>query len=418
MAGLTAEEVVSGLKIEKGRAVVGNGWGLSAGTMPPDGPDFLKEDVLRGICRDLTLNAAATGALTGIARRVREDELLRALAWHLHHCVYLNPDFRSDYDTEWPDLDGALGEDAERFYALVIVSNQPRLKVLYRERGIPDDVAGDTLESVIWTLNREKKPGRFHRSETHWRSFFLRGDIFRLGRLQFQYGLFDLGVRVFRHRTNGTVLALSEDGLRYRADGGAAEYDWTDEPDNWTSKLVETDREIVGNPIHPDGRALQKEVRLPKSDWAQVLGGGEPMLAIHIPGEGKLEHEKCGESFRRALEFFPRHFPDRPFQGFDCHCWIFDRQMRDFVPSSSNMLRMQREVYICPAAMGAGNLPHHILDGVPEDLSKVPRNTGFQRALVDFLAGGGKLRPIGGSWFLLKEDVDWGGEVYLRQDAV
>lgn len=171
---------------------------------------------------------------------------------------------------------------------MVVVSNRPRWKELCRERAIPPEIIDHTLADFIASLNDEKAPGRFHPSETR---------------------------RAFRHGKNGNVPAISGGGIRYRADGGAAEYDWRDEPDTWTSKVTETDREVSGNPLHPEGRALGKEVRLAKDEWTEVPGEGDPMLAIHIPG-------------------------------------------------------------------------------------------------------GGELRPIGGACFLLKEDFNWGGEVYLRQDIV
>ena len=65
--------------------------------------------------------------------------------------------------------------------------------------------------------------------------------------------------------------------------------------------------------------------------------------------------------------------------------------------------------------MRSDHLLDRVFDGVPEDLTHAPRNTTLQRALLDHVLGGQKLRPIGGGCFLLPEDLNWGAQVYRRQ---
>jgi len=72
-------------------------------------------------------------------------------------------------------------------------------------------------------------------------------------------------------------------------------------------------------------------------------------------------------------------------------------------------------MYLLPHETYDSQLADVILGGMPEDLSKAPRNTSLQRALLDFLAGGGRLHASAGAGFILPEDLRWGEQVYLRQ---
>jgi hypothetical protein len=136
---------------------------------------------------------------------------------------------------------------------------------------------------------------------------------------------------------------------------------------------------------------------------------------VHIPAGGPLDHGECGESLRRAREFFPRHFPDRPFAAFCCGSWLLDAELQRFLPETANIVRLQRECYLIPVASSPKYLLRNIFGQAPEDLRTAPRRTALQRNVLDFLAGGQALRPTGGACFLLPEDLDWGSQVYLRK---
>ena len=88
-----------------------------------------------------------------------------------------------------------------------------------------------------------------------------------------------------------------------------------EDPHAWTSELTETATHIIGNPIHPNGHAQRQPVSLSRSHWDCVLTEGDPILEIHIPEDGPMEFENCGDSLRHVADFFPKHFPDRPLQS-------------------------------------------------------------------------------------------------------
>ena len=128
-----------------------------------------------------------------------------------------------------------------------------------------------------------------------------------------------------------------------------------------------------------------------------------------------MAHDACGESVREALRFFPKYFPDKPFVAICCNSWLLNGQIEDLMPPNSNIVRFQREFYLHPIGMDGNVLLNAVFQRIPPNVAEAPRDTGFQRAIVDHVRGGGKLIPRAGGCFLLREDINWGSEVYRRQ---
>ncbi|MFW6156570.1 MAG: hypothetical protein ACOC7J_04565, partial [Armatimonadota bacterium] len=225
-------------------------------------------------------------------------------------------------------------------------------------------------------------------------------------------------IRVFRHGETGQVLALSEAGVRFRADGQRLR-EGDDPEGSWEAQLAITDEAAQGNPIDPRGYALTEQIRLPLAEWEQVLAPGDPVLHLHIPGGEPMSYDRCGEAFEQALEFFPRHFPDYQFNAFMCGSWLLNTALQKLAKPSSNIVRFQREVYLFPIGLSDDSLASALFGGLrrklPEDLSEYPRETSLQRAYLDAVEAG-EYEAGGGGCFLLPEDVDWGSQVYLTQE--
>jgi len=227
-------------------------------------------------------------------------------------------------------------------------------------------------------------------------------------------GVFRGGLRAFRHRTQRTVLALCESGQRYRADGQRDGAGRVEDPEGaWESVLRTEGDEIVGQPILPVGRACRETVRLPAAEWRQALAPGDPVLEIHIPAGPPMDYAACAVSIRRAIEFFPRHFPDRPFVAFVCSSWILDAQFEALLPPTSNLVRFQKEVYLYPVRSSGDSTLETVFGSVCRDPAALPRETTMQRAFARHLEQGGHFR--GGGCFLFPCDFRWGSRFYRRQ---
>lgn len=382
----------------------------------PDPIPFLEPEYVDWACSQAHLSPEMTLAAQSAASRVVADPAPRALAWYWHAKLFSAGEPRA-VPRGWPLLTEAMGKDAGMFNVLVLLSGTLRVLEIHRERGIPQDVTEATILDLrlqLETLDYSHEYGHWGISPwiLGWLLLHWRGDLVRLGRLQFATSTFGARLRAYRQRETGEVVALSESGVRYRSDGqvdGAGGV--FDATGAWTSALEEGDEGIRGNPITPWGDALAEPVVLPGKEWEQALAPGDPILDIHIPTGPPMDYDQCGESIRRALDFFPKHFPDRPFVGFACYSWILDSQFEELLPASSNLVRFQREVYLYPVADGDGVVGTVFGRGLtPEDLPGFPRNTTMQKAFAAHLESGGHFR--GGGCFLLKEDVDWGSACY------
>ena len=235
-----------------------------------------------------------------------------------------------------------------------------------------------------------------------------------MGRLQFVPTPFFGELRAFRHRATGAVVALADAGVRFRRDG---QYDGSggihDEAGAWTAAADDTDAEFVGCPITPRGRATPRQVRLPKAEWRQELQRDDSVLAIHIPPGAPMAFDACGDSICTAAEFFPKHFPDRPFRAFACGSWVLDVQFEDLLPTTSNLVRFQKEVYLFPTVGGTGEMPWQTKLRKPRSGETPAKMTTMQRAFYKHVEKGGRFH--GGGCFLFPQDLKWGAQVYRSQ---
>ncbi|MBI3945211.1 MAG: DUF5596 domain-containing protein [Armatimonadetes bacterium] len=410
---------LAALGIPDAEPVFAPDWERHLREIPQGSLPFLAPDCVATACRAAFIPEERTAEILAAARRVAADPAASALAWHCHAALF-RPGEPRPRTGAWPMLTAALGRDAGLFYILVLLSGTPQAQAVHRARAIPPDIARETLRDLNLYCETEDYPlltGDWGLSTRvlggimqHWR-----GDLYRLGRLQFVPGSFSNGLRAFRHRGSGAVVALSEEGVRYRADGqlqgtGGGE----DRGGAWTATLALSDSEIRGHPIASWGCALRETVTLAAAEWQPALAPGDGVLHVHISGGSPMDYDSCGDSLRRALDFFPRYFPDRPFVGFCCRSWVLDNQFERLLPPSSNLVRFQQEVYLFPLLSGGAATIEAVFGFglTPDDRERFPRRTRMQQAFARHLDAGGHFRS--GGCFLLKEDLDWGSRRYRR----
>ncbi|MBN1671519.1 MAG: DUF5596 domain-containing protein [Kiritimatiellae bacterium] len=408
------------LGIEDAADVFREDWDAIQQTLPAGGPPFLQPEQIARDCETVLLPADMAQAVAAAAQRVAANDALSALAWYCHCRLFgerpVRPEFKS-----WPLPTHALDRDAGLFYVLVLLSGIPSMQRIHREREIPADVIRDTVADLKRCLETEDyflRTGHWGISQNifGWLMHSWRGDLYHLGRLQFKHGPFTGRLRAFRHRRARAVLALAEDGVAFRADGQMDVAGQEGAPDGWTSTLEISDTAIAGFPIDPRGFAVHRRLRLPASEWEPALLPNDRILEIHIPaGPPPMDYDACGESLRRALAFFPKYFPDRPFKAFVCSSWILDPQFEALLKPESNLVRFQKEVYLYPLRGGGTTMIWQVFGLRVKDIRSAPRKTSMQRALAEHVEKGGRFRS--GGCFLFPADFNWGAQVY-RTDAV
>jgi hypothetical protein len=151
-------------------------------------------------------------------------------------------------------------------------------------------------------------------------------------------------------------------------------------------------------------RALHGTPGLRKDWWVELAFSGrlfelgrlqfEPRrtcLAIHIPESGPLTPEAVDASLARAREVFPE------YTEACCTSWLLDPQLREYLPSTSNILRFQ-ERFEPTGERGVDDarVVEFVFHTLEPDLDALPRETTLQRAVIDHLRSGGHWHYVAG----------------------
>lgn len=389
------------------------GWQAGGAEMPSPVPDFVEDGNWLDSMRYAGFDDSHLPEIAGMALQVREDSLLLRLIWQAYWRVYL--DKAKKPIKGWPTLDGFLGERSGLFYFLVALAGIPLVRRHHRALGIPEEVTRNTcqqvrVESVAFYKGSYNGKFGVDYPQLEWLSHYTRELYFRLGRLEFWLEPNKVcPARVFRNRVSGAVVALSPEGAEYAADGSI--------PANpgegltgtgWKCSFLEDGDSYKGYVISPFGRGTRWRVSLPKSEWDSVLKPGDLCLTTHIPNGGGLTPEACVESVSMARDFFPRFFPDRLPKALVSHSWLFNNQVRQVFPASSNICTFIDQFHSVPVPSGPWNGLWFLFlrKGAP-DFDAWPRDTTPQRLVLDFLSRGHTWRES--AMFMLWDDTRYFG---------
>lgn len=371
-------------------------------------PHFLEPTVIRQSASRAGFAAETTEKLVALARRIAADGQLRHLVETLYANVY--PIYKG---WEEPPLQPVFGEETDQVYLLIALDSIRLLWQVHQERGIPEAVTRASSYPPLTILQRYQALTGGKLGIEGWLFFWFQfvasGDLYRLGRLEYSLQPFEGNIRVYQHLQTGVVQALAETGSRFMADGYPP-FGVETEGD-WVAALVEDGDSVTGAPVSPLGYATPTPLRLPLAEWELRLRNGDTILDMHIPDWDPLTLDLLRDSLEQALVFFPRYHPDRPFKAFCCASWMFNTQLVDWLPPTSNLLAFQRQGYLFPLPSDGTEGLYFIFGRQEIDLATAPRDTRLRRAIIDHLAAGGLLRD--GGFFLLPEDVSrFGSEPY------
>lgn len=417
---LELAEVLAELDIAEAHDLLAHRWDESEASYPDETPYFLQPARISEMRQYLDLSDGIEPHFLEAARIARGNTALSHLSWHFNRLMFLYDDYEGSKIGQWPELQQPLGELSDVFYMLIAISVVPITQATHRRLGVPEEITRHSTGNFngLMFAYRNRYPGKLwgvNLSVLYWLRHYVSGALYTLGRMEYMVRPFQRPVQVYRNRDTDEVLALALDGLRYRPDGFLASEEAVaaGEP-GFTSRFVETPDAVTGCPISPAGFALPLEVTLPLKTWRKVLSQGDPLLDVHIPAGGNMTPENCRDTMARALEFFPRYFPERPFVGFGCGSWILNPQLADIYSPTSNMILWQRELYLHPIPTSDRSGLYFIFGRDDVDPATAPRDTSLRRALLDHLAAGGRL--IGEGMFFLAEDFKhYGTQYYLSQ---
>ena len=88
-----------------------------------------------------------------------------------------------------------------------------------------------------------------------------------------------------------------------------------------------------------------------------------------------------------------------------------DSRLEKLLAPESNIVRMQRELYLYPGLQGDNQqIYHRVFGWGVTDINMVEWKTALQKSIGNYLNNGGHFH--GGFCFLLRDDFAWGSKVY------
>ena len=400
------------------------GWLESVSGFPPDGPAFLEPHKIREAASWTELSDKAIADCLAAGSLIESDPDLRKLAWHTHRILFLSGKGRPNMGS-WPTDIPALGGLTGAFYLITALSGIAGMVTAHRKHGIPESISRLNCRDIhIWareykTLGEPTSQGFQHPFDPPrwglgirgfaWIIRSLIGEILRIGRLQFIHAPYRAGYRAYRQSQTGVLQIVAEAGHRFTSEGWKAK---DDDAAAWLSEFTEEDGRMKATPISPIGTAVRESTTLDLNEWTPILAPGDPILEIHIPEDGPMAFDACGDSLSEIARDFTTYFPEKPFNAFVCVSWLLDPQFQDGMRESSNICRFQRECYLYPIGPGNGRSGFFRIF-TSDDIPSLSRDTDMRRCYLDLIESGGLWR--GGGMMLFPEDLRWGDQVYLKQ---
>ncbi len=377
----------------------GRGWDDSQKSYPEDGVYFLQEEYLREIADVTRLRAEARPAFFESGEKMRNSEALSRLAWHGHWLAHLTKrEERNGVPFHSNDPSSRAPEGCTFFMGIVIMADLPRLKAYYQSRGISFSILSDTMTSFdVWAEDYHDHKGVWGCDHV-WVCQGIIPNLFRLGRLEFQFAEYHGTFTVYRRKGARTLVVFAPDGAKITDSGYFCQKDQS--PD-FIATLKEDANSITGYPANPDGRFAYEPVTLDFAEWEPAFVAGDPMLNVHIPAAAPLEGELTTRSFDMAREFFAKYFPLFKFKGFQCGSWLLDSSLPNFIPETSNIVQFQRNFTLFPQSDGTEWQTRERVFGDPDlPLDKVPQRTSLQRIVKQQILAGHRFRS--GSGIILR----------------
>jgi len=241
----------------------------------------------------------------------------------------------------FPALPRELGELRRYFYFYVLLAARPQTLAFHERLGIPEAISRHTLVDIGRKMSVHRKNyGKGGIDAPGWLTHHMRGQLYALGRLQFE--------RVDLERDQRISTAIREAGM--------------------------------------------------------PIDAGEVALSVHITDfSGPLSPVACDASIARARPFFDRYFPDTPVRYALCHSWMLDPQLDHYLNVGANTIQFKNRFRQAgvgePNNRGILQFVFGMLDA---ELDELPQSTSLERAVVSHIANGHDWRGSSG-WFILPE---------------
>lgn len=340
-------------------------------------------------------------AATEVGKNEALSRFLALLAYAQRDRATVNENLAGLETPKNPEGGHALAYDM--LPGLSVADGIPNAIARMRERGIPEEKILGTVCAIERTVKgyRERFGGASGFHLLTWHQLTLDGRLFFVGRLQIEVPAeFRVAATVYRH-TDGRTVTLANGTPLHRSGFALGARHFEDAEGAWTPTVTETGEAYVGHPYDERGYVEAAPVTLVKSEWTPVLTKGDPVVALHIPGGGKLDDALVSETMVMIRAFLATYFKDCDYRAFTCGSWMMDPQLDDMLGPDANITKFRRRFHslaLRSAANGVFNFIFHRLD-TDFKIEELPGDTSFQRKLKEKYLSGGAIYEMYGYFF-------------------
>lgn len=355
-------------------------------------------ELTQAYCRKILMPEGATEILVDITDKINQNPRLFEI-YRDFYKSYID----SGYWTTWepltihPYVREVIGKEASLFYLHAALQRLPHTEQKYSERGLSQELFVKTLKDIgVWVQHAYQLVGYYAIGNFGWIWRHLEAKMFRLGGMQFMATPFSGIVKGFYNIKEDVLLLLCGDGLELRANGdmqGVCNKEKT--TDGFVTEYLETEDYYIGHPVTSIGKGLNTQVKLEKTEWTKVLDKDDILLEVHIPRDTKFDMDSLQDTYKQAKAFYAAYFPEIEYKGMVSHSWLFTPQLREMLPSSSNIVKFQKQFYLYPTAGSERFLWNFVFNELTEIKDAKP-DTLLRKQVLRYLEEGKEIFDMNG----------------------
>jgi hypothetical protein len=286
-----------------------------------------------------------------------------------------------------------LGERAPVWHLLLALLEIPDGDVRHAQNGVDPQITDATWRDLgLWCAHfRERYAVLGITLEIlDWAQYYLRGELYRVGAVQWELRAFGGSARGFSHRRTREVRWLASPGVWLSC--GGRRYSALAEPGAREARGTLTADAVEGHPIDTQRGAADLErvecLNL-RDEWDVLVAPDTMLLEMHIPADAGLELRAFVASARSASALFARLRPGVKARGVFGEAWLLDPQVRELLPNHVGIAAFQGASALLPGKIPEAKTVRRLFGPNATRASAVvaPREgmTSLQRAAAKFL---------------------------------
>lgn len=333
-----------------------------------------------------------------ISQREDLSRFLMLLCSALEDEAFIKADLEDFVEPHSTDDSPCLGLDM--LTGLALYSCMPRCYQKLKSRNLPDDIIERTMdipESTV-ELYREKHGGAAGFDLLWWHQRVILGKMLRIERFEIQVPATYQGFACAFVNEEGEYVLLARECPVHR-DGfilGARGH--SDLDGSWKAEITETADAWCGHAYDPRGYVQKDAVTLGKKQWRKVFEKGDPVVALHIPADGKLSPVVVDESIVAIRDLIARYYPDYQYRAITCNSWLINPVLIELLGANCNISQFCKRFF--PVAIKTdGYDVFRFVFGHKNDnfnLNDLPDDTHLRRVLKQYYQNGGIVHEMAG----------------------